>query len=85
MAILLILIHLHKVLIYSIIFLISSIELWGSSAWVTNPHMPFPVSALSLPREARKEEMLIRNALLMLEKDSLLSEKMVKALRRTIT
>lgn len=50
---------------------------------MTNPHMPFPVSALSLPREARKEETLIRNALLILEIDSLLSEKMVGASRRT--
>ena len=84
MAVLLILIHLHKVLIYSIIFLISSIELWGSSAWIMNPSMPFPVSVSSLPKEAREEEMLIRNPLIILEQDSLLSEKMEKASRRPI-
>ena len=49
-----------------------------------NPSMPFPVSVSSLPREAREEEMLIRNPLIILEQDSLLSEKMEKASRRPI-
>ena len=46
--------------------------------------MPFPVSVSSLPKEAREEEMLIRNPLIILEQDSLLSEKMEKASRRPI-
>lgn len=41
MEVLLILIHLHKVLIYSIIFLISYIELWDSSALIMDLYMLF--------------------------------------------
>ena len=49
-----------------------------------NPSMPFPVSVSSLLREAEQEEMLIRNPLIILEQDSLLSEKVEKASRRPI-
>lgn len=83
MAVLLILIYLHEVLIYSVIFLISSIELWEASAWIMNPHMPFLMCVSSLPREVKKARNTC-SSLIIWGKDSLLSEKMVKVSRRSI-
>lgn len=70
MEVLLILIHLHEVLIYSIIFLISYIELWDSSALIMNLYMLF---SNVCKRKDREEEGLFYNSLIVLENDNLLS------------
>lgn len=70
MEVLLILIHLHEVLIYSIIFLISYIELWDSSALIMNLYMLF---SNVWKRKDRKEEGLLYNSLIVLENGNLLS------------